>query len=259
MPLGTRWRLLVSAPADGATNMAVDHALFERAATADDAVLRVYGWLRPTLSLGMHERARLDPAAVAAQGVDVVRRPTGGRALLHHREVTYSVTAPTRGQSLNETFRAINALLLDALGELGVAATEAERRGRASAPDGAACFAEPNVGELVVGGRKLVGSAQRRDEHALLQHGSILLADDQALVASLRGSTEPVPPAATLRDALGRDVSPSEVHDALRAALARVSGAAPAAMHDDELQRTHGDALARLDRHYRDAAWTWRR
>jgi lipoyl(octanoyl) transferase len=207
----------------------------------------------------MHERARSipppsprrawtwsDAPPAAAPCSTIARSPTASP----HR---------TRGQSLNETFRAINALLLDALGELGVAATEAERRGRASAPDGAACFAEPNVGELVVGGRKLVGSAQRRDEHALLQHGSILLADDQALVASLRGSTEPVPPAATLRDALGRDVSPSEVHDALRAALARVSGAAPAAMHDDELQRTHGDALARLDRHYRDAAWTWRR
>lgn len=187
MPLGSRWRLLVSPPADGATNMAVDHALFERAATADDAVLRLYAWTRPTLSLGMHERARLDATAVAARGVDVVRRPTGGRALLHHREVTYSVTAPTQGRTLGETFRAINALLLDALQRLGVAASEAERRGRATAPDGAACFAEPNAGELVVGGRKLVGSAQRRDERALLQHGSILLADDQAMVASLRG------------------------------------------------------------------------
>lgn len=259
MPLGTRWHLLVSPPADGATNMAVDHALFERAATADDAVLRVYSWLRPTLSLGMHERARLDPAAVAARGVDVVRRPTGGRALLHHREVTYSVTAPTRGQSLSETFRAINALLLDALRRLGVEATEAERRGRATAPDGAACFAEPNVGELVVGGRKLVGSAQRRDEHALLQHGSILLADDQAMVASLRGNAEPVPPAATLRDALGRDVSVGDVHAAMRAALHAASGAAPVELRDAELRRTLGDDIARLERHYRDPAWTWRR
>jgi lipoate-protein ligase A len=235
--------------------MAVDHALLDRAASHDEAVLRIYTWARPTLSLGMHERARLVPEALAAHSIDVVRRPTGGRALLHHREVTYSVTAPVRGSSLAESYRAINAILLNALTRLGVGAEEAPRRGRATAPDGAACFAEPNVGELIVGGRKLVGSAQRRDEHAFLQHGSILLADDQPLVGVLRGSSVAVPAAATLTETLGRSVSVAEVSDALAAALESVAGALVEPLDAREL----GEATARHAQHYRDPLWTYRR
>lgn len=255
MPLAPRWRLLVSAPADGATNMALDHALLDRAAGSDEAVLRIYTWARPTLSLGLHERARLDPDAATAAGVDVVRRPTGGRALLHHREVTYSVTAPVGSASLSESFHSINAILLDALARLGVAASEAERRGPALRPDGAACFAEPNVGELVVNGRKLVGSAQRRDQHALLQHGSILLADDQGLVATLRGQTEPPPAAATLSDALQRDVSVAEVVAALSDAFAAAAALPVTAFDAQELSQHIGAHLAQ----YRDPRWTYRR
>lgn len=255
MPLAPHWRLLVSAPADGATNMAVDHALLDRARTSNEAVFRIYTWARPTLSFGMHERAQLNPAVAESAGVDVVRRPTGGRALLHNREVTYSVTAPTSDDSLSQSYRAINAILLDALTRLGVNASEAERRGRALRPDGAACFAEPNVGELVVGGRKLVGSAQRRDEHALLQHGSILLANDQALVGTLRGESQEVPPAATLSEALGRDVSVQEVSESLIAALRTAAGAPVRTLDDAELADTTHMHLA----HYRDRRWTYRR
>lgn len=255
MPLAPRWRLLVSAPADGATNMAVDHALLDRAASSDEAVLRIYTWERPTLSLGMHERARLAPEAAANAGVDVVRRPTGGRALLHHREVTYSVTAPTRGASLGESYRAINAILLDALRRLGVEATEAERRGRPLRPDGAACFAEPNAGELVVNGRKLVGSAQRRDDAAFLQHGSILLGDDQAMVATLRGQVDAPPAAATLSEILGRDVIVPEVIAALATALSASCEVPLTALDATELDARLPQHLA----HYRDARWTYRR
>lgn len=253
--LAPRWRLLLSATADAATNMAVDHALFERAAGRDEAVLRIYTWTRPSLSLGMHERARLDPAVASVAGVDVVRRPTGGRALLHHHEVTYSVTAPVRGNSLGESYRAINAILLAALHRLGVAASEAERRGRAMSPDGAACFAEPNVGELVVDGRKLVGSAQRRDERSLLQHGSILLADDQAMVAKLRGVRDTLPAAATLSGALGREVSVAEVQESLVAALHAIVEAPVEPLDADEL-------MPRVVHHraqYADPRWTYRR
>lgn len=261
MALPARWRLLVDPAGDGAANMAVDHALLDRAARSDDAVFRIYGWARPTLSLGMHEKARLDPAVVQARGIDVVRRPTGGRALLHHREVTYSVTAPAHEASLRASYAAINAILLDALHRLGVPAREAERRGRPLVPDGAACFAEPNEGELVVDGRKLVGSAQRRDEHALLQHGSILLDDDQALVAELRGSAAP-PPAATLSAALGRDVSVGDVHDALTAALRDAVGSAASgarARLDGFDPSEIADDIAQHLTTYRDPRWTYRR
>lgn len=269
--------MLDSGAADGATNMATDHALLERAAATGEAVLRIYAWERPTLSFGMHERARVTQEALAAHGVDVVRRPTGGRALLHHREVTYSITTPALGIGLSESYRAINALLLAALRRLGVQATEAERRARATAPDGAACFAEPNVGELVVDGRKLVGSAQRRDGNALLQHGSILLADDQGVIARLRGgpgvgaphggSTHPArhesavladapTVAASLSAILGRDVFYAEVRDALVAALRDAVGEhSVTALEAAAL----APAVSLASTQYRDAKWTWRR
>ena len=250
--------MLDSGIADGATNMATDHALLVRAATSGEAVLRIYAWAHPTLSFGMHERSRVRPEALAAHGVDVVRRPTGGRALLHHREVTYSITAPAAGVGLGESYRAINAVLLAALAKLGVHATEAERRTRATAPDGAACFAEPNVGELVVDGRKLVGSAQRRDQEALLQHGSILLADDQGLIARLRGSDVggEVTTAASLTAILGRAVSYAEVRDALIAALRDAVGEHSVTALE---AAAIAPAVSLVTAQYRDAKWTWRR
>lgn len=259
--LAARWRLLDSGPGDGATNMATDHALFDRAAepdAADEGVLRIYAWRRPTLSLGLHERSRVPREAFVREGVDVVRRPTGGRALLHHREVTYSVTIPVRSETLGlgESYRAINALLKNALVRLGVTAAEAPRRGRASAPDGLPCFAEPNVGELVVEGRKLVGSAQRRDARALLQHGAILLADDQGMIAQLRGDlSTPPPAAATLVTALGREVSYAEVRDALVSALADTVPAPLLPLDPASIEhRIHAHLPT-----YRSAEWTFRR
>jgi lipoyl(octanoyl) transferase len=260
--LAARWRLLDSGAGDGATNMATDHALLDRASetAADEAVLRIYAWERPTLSFGLHERSRIPREAFVAQGADAVRRPTGGRALLHHREVTYSVTAPVPADApavgLGESYREINALLRGALARLGVMAEEAPRRGRASAPDGAPCFAEPNVGELVVDGRKLVGSAQRRDARALLQHGSILLADDQGMIARLRGDARlAAPAAATLVTALGREVSYAEVRDALVSALAEVAQAPVLPLDPATLAtRIHAHLPT-----YRSDEWTFRR
>lgn len=264
--LAPRWRLLRSGAADGVTNMATDAALLAHARRSGEATLRLYGWDAPTLSLGRHERARdlFDPARLRSAGVGVVRRPTGGRALLHHREVTYSVTAPAT-LTQGESYAAINALLLDALARLGVRATLATPRGRPLRPEGAACFAEPGAGEVVVDGAKLVGSAQLREDGALLQHGSILLADDQPMIAHLRmpaaarpgaANGETVPPlaaAATLEQAMGRPVEAVAVEAALAAALtARV----PADALDPSLLQAD---LARLVIAFADQEWTWRR
>ena len=171
LALAPRWRFLDSGAADGATNMATDAALMAQARRTGGGTFRVYAWDRPTLSLGRHERARdrFDPDRIAAHGVGVVRRPTGGRALLHDGEVTYSVTAPVGSLSLGESYAVINALLLDALARLGVRATVAAAARRPLRPEGAACFAEPSDGELTVGGAKLVGSAQLREDGALLE------------------------------------------------------------------------------------------
>lgn len=264
--LAPRWRLLRSGAADGVTNMATDAALLAHARRTGEATLRLYAWDRPTLSLGRNERARdvFDPALIAAQGRNVVRRPTGGRALLHHREVTYSVTAPT-SVTLAESYVAINAFLLDALARLGVSAQVAVPAGRPLRPEGAACFAEPGAGELVVNGAKLVGSAQLREEGALLQHGSILIADDQPMIERFRfrstGTTRSayraIAPAATLEQSLGRSVDTDEIESALVAALRdALAAATPAEPFDPDLLR--GD-LARLVIAFADREWTWRR
>jgi lipoate-protein ligase A len=251
------WRVLVTAPLDGAANMALDEALMHRAERSDEAVLRVYGWARPTLSLGRNQvaRGKYDVEGARERGVDIVRRPTGGRAVLHHREVTYSVTAPVSAfGTLRESYATINRLLIHGLRLLGVDAMEADPRGVTPKPGVLPCFVLPSKGEIVAEGRKLVGSAQVREGGALLQHGSVLVDDDQALASSLLlAPAAPPPPPATLRALLGRAPSLEEVASAFATAL-------PEAHRLDE----HGDPLLEHDarlaaERYRDPAWTWRR
>jgi lipoate-protein ligase A len=260
----SRWLLLDTGAHDGAWNMACDAALMARARRTGESVFRVYGWSRPTLSFGRHESARrhYSAEAIAAAGLDVVRRPTGGRALLHDHEVTYSVTARIdAGQSLTESVRGINQWLLRTLHRLGVPAIEAESP-RSLRPEGAACFALPAAGELTLGGRKLVGSAQVRHDGALLQHGSILLEDDQGRIAKLAsGPYLPPVPAAALREALGPHVGYESVRDVLLDVVgSEVTAAGGSVVFFDE-----GDASlapAELDvhlAHFRAADWTWRR
>src|SRR6478672_10463504 len=202
-----KWRLMLVPPRRGAENMARDTGLMDRARDTGESVLSVYSWERPTLSLGRNQTAagKYDLAAIESRGMDVVRRPTGGRSLLHDHEVTYSVTAPiSPDESLNESYERINGLLLEALFSLGVQARVAASTSPALPPGEIPCFAEPSKGELVSDGRKLVGSAQVRENGALLQHGSILIEDDQALIAqvSLTPPATDAIPAATLSAAL---------------------------------------------------------
>lgn len=255
-----RWHLLLSPPADGARNMALDEALMARARRTGDGVVRVYEWAAPTLSLGRNQRARGVYTAERAgeAGVAVVRRPTGGRALLHHHEITYSVTAPApAGVSLTASYQAINALLADTLRTLGVAAEVAEPGERFPPPGSAPCFERPAPGELHVGGRKLVGSAQYREQGALLQHGSILVHDDQAMVVRLAAAPVGTPaPAATLADLLGAAPSAAAFAEALFAAVRRTWDAGAGALADEASLALDAEAARRR---YTDAAWTWRR
>lgn len=253
------WRLLYTPPLDGPENMALDEALMARARRSGEAVLRTYSWSAPTLSLGRNQRARglYDEEALRARGVRVVRRPTGGRALLHAREITYSVTAPvTSDAAVGESYARINALIAGALASLGVPVGAAAPEGRSPFPTERPCFAEPARGELTFDGRKLVGSAQWRDDGALLQHGSILVDDDQSGIPALMREPPAAPPApATLRAILGRGPSAAELHAALGSALCAQAGdAAPLELDAP----TRADA-ARLVARYRDEMWTWRR
>lgn len=256
---GRASRLLVSPPADGATNMAIDEALLHRAALAGEVAYRVYSWARPTISLGRNQPARgcYDFDRARARGVEFVRRPTGGRAILHHREITYSVSAPISAfGSLRESYRTINRLLMEALGRLGVDAHEAETSSRAPVPSLAPCFDSPVAGELVARGRKLVGSAQVRDGDAFLQHGSILVDDDQRLLAELLVRGEAGPPPATLRGLAGRTITVPEFVDALESTLGAHREAPSALELDDALL---DDVRSLVHTRYAVADWTWRR
>jgi lipoate-protein ligase A len=254
------WRLLVSPPLGGADNMALDEALMGRARRTGETVLRVYSWSTPVLSLGRNQRAAgvYHDGALARAGIEVVRRPTGGRALLHHREITYSVTAPTPADASTTTaYARINALLATALNALGVAARIATPATRASAPGPHPCFAEPAAGELVLGERKLVGSAQWRDGGALLQHGSILVDDDQCCIPELmRVPAAAYPSPATLRSALGRVPSVAELADALFTAVRSLEdgGAMPFEPEPETLAHA-----AQVATRHRDPQWVWRR
>lgn len=237
--------------------MAVDAALMDRARETGEGVVRVYAWSRPTLTFGRNEtvRGRFDAATLEARGYDAVRRPTGGRVLLHHGEVTYSVTMPaTDDEPLRATYARINRMLTAAIARLGVAADEAPRRVELR-PGQGACFATPSAGELVAGGRKLVASAQWREAGALLQHGSILIEDRQGdLVTLASGDLAPPAPAAALSAILARPVTPADVAAALRTQLEAESGQA------QELDP--GDLERRVVAHrarFADPQWTWRR
>ncbi len=179
------WRLIVEeTPRSGPANMAVDQAIAEACAAGDSpATLRFYRWQPPAVSLGRHQPlAEIDLAAVERSGYAVVRRPTGGRAILHTDELTYSVAAAVhesrvRGGVMDAYLRLSNALVAG-LAQLGVAVTKAGAHVRAGADVSAACFEVPSAYELTAGGRKLMGSAQSRRAGYVLQHGSLPLVGD---------------------------------------------------------------------------------
>ena len=253
------WALWTTPPADGATNMATDLALLGAVRT-EHAVWRWYGWASPTVSFGRHERVtgRYTPASLEAAGLAAVRRPTGGRALLHAREITYSVTLPwPADRPWRPAYDAINRLLTDTLRDAGIPVDRAPA-GPAVRPDGPVCFDRPAEGELILDGRKLVGSAVWRQGDAYLQHGSILLADDQhRLVDAAVIPLPPAPAAATLTDAIPHR-SPLEHLTALEQSLASrlaTAGATCGAFTPDAPLR---QAVEEARRGQRDPGWIWR-
>jgi lipoate-protein ligase A len=260
-----RWHLIVDErPRTGAENMAVDQALLERVQAGGRPSLRLYRWDPPCLSLGRNQAAPGPDVATAAasRGIHVVRRPTGGMAVYHDREATYSVVVPVGVLgSPRETYRAINRALVAGLARLGVPAEVApERPGwmRRGAADWAApCFVAAAPGEVVVGGRKLVGSAQRAERRVLLQHGSLLLSGDQREAAELLGSSIHAASGVTCLEAvLGRVPSWDELVAALREGFEEALGVR---FEDDPCLAALEDRARVLVDRFRSEEWTWRR
>jgi lipoate-protein ligase A len=173
-------RVLPHESGDGPWNMALDEALLDSvAADPSRAVLRTYSWSVPTLSLGYFQGIAEVEAEARWRSVPIVRRPTGGGALWHDREVTYAVVIPSThpaSRPSSALYRAIHQAIIGHLQALGVGAT---LRGVGPVPESGRrpflCFTDRDADDIVLDGSKLVGSAQRRRSGAVLQHGSLLL------------------------------------------------------------------------------------
>ena len=175
------WRLIVDPPARGAWNMAVDEAILEQAGRGESpSTLRLYDWQPACLSLGSAQPfADADVVRLQERGWELVRRPTGGRAILHVDELTYSVSAAASDAlvagSLLESYNRLAAALLHGVRFLGLDAQLKDAPGPDRHSKNPVCFEVPSAYEITVDGRKLIGSAQARRRGGVLQHGSLPL------------------------------------------------------------------------------------
>lgn len=240
----------------GAWNMAMDHALAELLPEGEGA-FRLYRWSPHTISFGRNEpaRGRYDLEAAAEEGVAFVRRPTGGRAVFHAWEVTYcAVFGVRRLGSARDAYAGVNEGLAKGLRELGCPA-ELSAAGRALSPDAGPCFQAPAPGEVMAGGRKLVGSAQVRIGNALLQHGSVILRGDQSTLSRLAGGGPDPSPPATL-DETARHIDWDGAAAAMVRGLALALGGRWAQGEATASEQRRAGELE-ADR-YGTEAWTWR-
>ncbi len=192
-----RLRVVRDGALPGAENMRRDAELLAACRPGDDPVLRIYRWSPPAVSIGWHQKiSDFDADACKARGWDLVRRPTGGRAILHCDEITYAVVAPSPspifGSTLNDAYAAINRALLLFLTRLGVT-PDVSGGEPLSEARGLVCFKSAGRHEILIRGRKIVGSAQRRTAGAFLQHGSILTGPGHAGLVEVLGSTSRAP------------------------------------------------------------------
>jgi lipoate-protein ligase A len=253
------WRLLPWRVLSAGENMAVDEAVFrlygrERV----PPTLRFFGWQPPAVSLGYFQKTarEIDPEACRREGIDIVRRPTGGKAVLHEHELTYSLVAginhPLFTGDILETYRVISACIVEALKRIGLS-PEMVCDGRSAAGTllEAYCFAAPSKYEILVGGRKICGSAQMRGGGTFLQHGSLLIDVDPSRAASvMRVSAAAISgTTTTLREQLGRRIEAEDLAPILREAfedtlgIALVEGnltTAEEALRKELLERKYG-------------------
>lgn len=255
-----RLRVLRHPPDDGAVQMATDEALLESATTSAERVtLRLYRFARPTMTIGyaqpLETACRVD--ACVRERVPVVRRPTGGRALLHEHETTYSVTGPGLATSPRAAYEIVTGTLARGLESLGIATDRALPTGAGRASAALPCLAAPTGHELGAGGRKLVPSAMRFRRDGILLHGSLLWRVDEERWRRLthlpRGGSLP----AVGLEELGVPAADEDrLADALIAAFEETfaARAEPAELDAPETERAR-----ELTAKYRSEAWTGRR
>jgi lipoate-protein ligase A len=244
--------------------MAVDESLLEETAAGRSLpTLRLYAWEPPTLSLGFAQPAGdADREALRRMGWGIVRRPTGGRAILHTDELTYSVTAPESHSLMQggvlQSYRRLSLGLLAGLQTLG-ADVRADSGGRSRSAGNPVCFEIPSQYEISAGWRKLIGSAQARRLGGVLQHGALPLGGDLARILQVLSKPETTPErirrrAATLGELLGREVSWREAADAVVRGIAATFGIEFVLEELSEKEKTRAGELARVK--YGTEQWT---
>jgi lipoate-protein ligase A len=218
------WRLILDPiPGRGAWNMAADEAILEACGRGDSLpTLRLYAWEPPCISLGFAQPFRdVDTVRLQMRGWELVRRPTGGRAVLHTDELTYSVIAraedPRVAGTVLESYNHLALALVEALRLISLPVEVKEHTAPSESNANPVCFEMPSTYEITVGGKKLVGSAQARRKEGVLQHGSLPLTGDLTRIvqvltfpdedARLRAAKRLLVHATTVEAALGRVIS----------------------------------------------------
>jgi lipoate-protein ligase A len=270
------WRVIIDHEQDAYTNMAVDDALFEGQIRGESPpTLRFYSWRPPAISLGYAQKiATIDLESCRLSGISVVRRITGGRAILHEGDFTYSITArednPAVQGTLMDTYRKISQALLAGLQQLGLQAAFSPGdkdpcAGHAPASGAAACFAATSRYELTINGKKIIGSAQRRKQGAVLQQGSIPFQDTSKKLFSLLQFSDPgqrtlaheryLKKATSLYEALCRPVTFDDVAAAFLGGMGSAFQVelAPGCLHPDEIEQAERLRCSKYSSH----AWNF--
>jgi len=256
------WGLLIDpVPRSGPANMAVDEYLFACLGKEPRTTVRFYSWERPTASLGYSQVAAktLDLAYCRQNGVDVVRRITGGKLVLHWREITYSIVSSDTepfALTLAESYRVISAALIRGLEKMGLRARLAGPAPSSYSRGNMPCFAYPARDEIEIDGRKIIGSAQKRVAGRFLQHGSMPLQDDEGLLRrlSIGGDEEAKLRRTSISEALGHGVDREWAVDCLVKGIAEHFGVEFEPMG---LKAATEDAIRRIrERRYEDESWT---
>jgi lipoate-protein ligase A len=256
------WNLLIDpAPRHGAANMAVDEYLFRGLAEEPRTIVRFYSWARPTASLGYSQIAKsvLDIDYCRRNGIDIVRRITGGKLVLHWREITYSVVSSDTAAfsaTLVDSYRLISAALIRGLEKMGLRARLAGPPPSSYTRGSMPCFAYPARDEIEIGGRKIVGSAQKRVAGSFLQHGSIPLQHDEDLLRRLSVAQDEDSDLKriSVSEALGREVDREWAVECLVEGIAEHFGAR---LEPLTLAAAAEEAIRRIqERRYENEAWT---
>jgi lipoate-protein ligase A len=257
------WDLIIDdTPLDGSWNMAVDEYLFQSLTEEQQTIVRFYAWKNPTVSLGYSQKVLeiADVEFCKKNGIDIVRRMTGGKLVLHHKEVTYSLASSDTEvftATLADSYRIISEALMKGLEMMGLMPALASPAPQEYVRGNLPCFSYPSRNEVEVGGKKIIGSAQKRVGTKFIQHGSIPLEEDDDLLTSisfLEGAGEEVR-MISLIEALGRTMDFNQAVDRFVQGLGEYFGV-------QLMRRTLGgneiEAVRQLQKDkYGNPAWTF--